>query len=84
VRDIVQVLKTLYEEGLTSRGMEYGVALQGFAAGEGGIMANGTWTIGDLLKQARQPDSATYNGFTARHSHSCTQPARCGPTVTFW
>jgi multiple sugar transport system substrate-binding protein len=65
VRDTVKLLKTMYEEGLTSRGMDYGVALQGFAAGEGAVMVNGTWIIGDLLKQARQADSATYKGYTA-------------------
>jgi multiple sugar transport system substrate-binding protein len=65
VRDTVQLLKTMYEEGLTSRGMDYSVALQGFAAGEGAVMINGTWIIGDLLRQSKQPDSATYQGYTA-------------------
>ena len=65
VRDTVQLLKTLYEEGLTTRGNDYGAALQGFAAGEGGVMVNGTWIIGDLLRQAKQAGSATANGYTA-------------------
>lgn len=65
VRDTVQLLKTMYEEGLTSRGMDYSVALQGFAAGEGAVMINGTWIIGDLLRQSKQADSATYQGYTA-------------------
>ncbi|MYN28689.1 extracellular solute-binding protein [Duganella levis] len=65
VRDAVQLLKTMYEEGLTSRGMDYSVALQGFAAGEGAVMINGTWIIGDLLRQSKQADSATYQGYTA-------------------
>jgi multiple sugar transport system substrate-binding protein len=65
VRDTVTLLKTLYEEGLTTRGNDYGAALQGFAAGEGGVMVNGTWIIGDLLRQARRSDSATANGYTA-------------------
>jgi multiple sugar transport system substrate-binding protein len=65
VRDTVQLLKTMYEEGLTSRGMDYSVALQGFAAGEGAVMINGTWIIGDLLRQSKQAGSATYQGYTA-------------------
>ncbi|MFS2002784.1 extracellular solute-binding protein [Duganella sp. CT11-25] len=65
VRETVKLLKTLYEEGLTTRGNDYGAALQGFAAGEGGVMVNGTWIIGDLLRQARRADSATAKGYTA-------------------
>jgi multiple sugar transport system substrate-binding protein len=65
VRETVKLLKTLYEEGLTTRGNDYGAALQGFAAGEGGVMVNGTWIIGDLLRQAGRADSATANGYTA-------------------
>lgn len=65
VRDTVQLLRTLYEEGLTTRGNDYGAALQGFAAGEGGVMVNGTWIIGDLLRQAGRAGSPTANGYTA-------------------
>lgn len=65
VRSALQLLKTLYEEGLTTRGNDYGAALQNFAAGEGAIMVNGTWIIGDLWRQSRQPGRATTNGYTA-------------------
>lgn len=65
VRDTVRVLKTMYDEGLTTRDMDYSVALQSFAAGEGAVMINGTWIIGDLLRQARQSGSATAGGYTA-------------------
>ena len=65
VRDTVKLLRTMYEEGLTTRGNDYGAALQGFAAGEGGVMVNGTWIIGDLLRQAARAGSATANGYTA-------------------
>lgn len=65
VRSVVQLLKTLYDEGLTTRGYDYSAALQGFAAGEGAVMINGTWIIGDMLRQAAHADSATANGYTA-------------------
>jgi multiple sugar transport system substrate-binding protein len=65
VRSAVLMLKTMYEEGLTTRGNDYGAALQNFAAGEGAVMVNGTWIIGDLLRQAARPGSATANGYTA-------------------
>jgi multiple sugar transport system substrate-binding protein len=65
VRASVQLLKTMYEEGLTTRGQDYGAALQSFAAGEGAVMVNGTWIIGDLLRQSHQAHSATAGGYTA-------------------
>jgi multiple sugar transport system substrate-binding protein len=65
VREAVALLKTLYEEGLTTRGNDYSAALQAFAGGEGGIMINGTWIIGDLLRQSRQAGAATEKGYAA-------------------
>jgi multiple sugar transport system substrate-binding protein len=65
VRSSVQLLKTMYEEGLTTHGQDYGAALQGFAAGEGAVMVNGTWIIGDLLRQSHRAGSATAGGYTA-------------------
>ncbi|MFS2135023.1 extracellular solute-binding protein [Duganella sp. Dugasp56] len=65
VRSAVRMLKTMYEEGLTTRGNDYGAALQNFAAGEGAVMINGTWIIGDMLHQAARPGSATAHGYTA-------------------
>lgn len=65
VRSAVQLLKTMYEEGLTTHGNDYGAALQNFAAGEGAVMVNGTWIIGDMLRQAARPGGATTGGYTA-------------------
>jgi multiple sugar transport system substrate-binding protein len=53
----------MYEEGLTTRGQDYGAALQSFAAGEGAVMINGTWIIGDLLRRSHQAHGA--GGYTA-------------------
>ncbi|MRW91446.1 extracellular solute-binding protein [Duganella sp. FT80W] len=65
VRSTVALLRSMYQEGLTTRGNDYGAALQGFAAGEGAVMVNGTWIIGDLLRQSTQPGSATAGGYLA-------------------
>jgi len=65
VRRAVALLKTLYDEGLTSRGHDYGAAVQAFAAGEGGVMINGTWLIGDLHRQAGLAGTALHRGYTA-------------------
>jgi multiple sugar transport system substrate-binding protein len=66
VRSSVQLLKTLYEEGLTSRNLDYGAALQAFGSGEGGVMVNGTWIMGDLIRQSAQPGAALEHGYAAR------------------
>jgi multiple sugar transport system substrate-binding protein len=69
VRASVQLLKTMYEEGLTTRGQDYGAALQSFAAGEGAVMINGTWIIGDLLRRSRQAGGYTAVPFPRLYAH---------------
>lgn len=64
-----QLLKTMYEEGLTTRGQDYGAALQSFAAGEGAVMINGTWIIGDLLRRSRQAGGHTAGPFPRLYAH---------------
>jgi hypothetical protein len=64
-----QLLKTMYEEGLTTRGQDYGAALQSFAAGEGAVMINGTWIIGDLLRRSRQAGDYTAVPFPRLYAH---------------
>jgi multiple sugar transport system substrate-binding protein len=70
VRASVQLLKTMYEEGLTTRGQDYGAALQSFAAGEGAVMINGTWIIGDLLRRSREAGGYTAVPFPRLYAHS--------------
>jgi multiple sugar transport system substrate-binding protein len=70
VRASVQLLKTMYEEGLTTRGQDYGAALQSFAAGEGAVMINGTWIIGDLLRRSRRAGGYTAVPFPRLYAHS--------------
>jgi multiple sugar transport system substrate-binding protein len=70
VRASVQLLKTMYEEGLTTRGQDYGAALQSFAAGEGAVMINGTWIIGDLLRRSHQAGGYTAVPFPRLYAHS--------------
>ncbi len=70
VRASVQLLRTMYEEGLTTRGQDYGAALQAFAAGEGAVMINGTWIIGDLLRRSRESGSYTAVPFPQLYGRS--------------
>lgn len=52
VRDAVQLMRTIYAEGLSTRNMDYSAALQAFMAGAGGVMPNGTWLLGELNTRA--------------------------------
>ncbi|MDH0867394.1 extracellular solute-binding protein [Mitsuaria sp. GD03876] len=55
VREAVQLMRTIYAEGLSTRHMDYSAALQGFMAGAGGVMPNGTWLLGELNARAARP-----------------------------
>jgi multiple sugar transport system substrate-binding protein len=70
VRASVRLLRTMYEEGLTTRGQDYGAALQAFAAGEGAVMINGTWIIGDLLRRSRETGGYTAVPFPQLYGRS--------------
>jgi multiple sugar transport system substrate-binding protein len=65
VQRALGLLRTLYDEGLASHGDDYASAIQGFVAGEGAVMVNGTWLLGDLDKEAHQPGHALYKGYDA-------------------
>jgi multiple sugar transport system substrate-binding protein len=65
VQRAIQLLRTLYSEGLASHGDDYPAAIQAFVAGDGAVMVNGTWLLGDLDKEAQQPGHALYQGYDA-------------------
>ena len=61
----VQLMSTLVAEGLASRGHDYGAGIQAFVGGQGAVMINGTWLLGDLLKEAARADRPLSGGYTA-------------------
>lgn len=61
----VRLLHTLVAEGLASRGHDYGAGIQAFVAGQGAVMINGTWLLGDLLKEAARAGRPLSGGYTA-------------------
>jgi multiple sugar transport system substrate-binding protein len=65
VHRAVELLRTLYREGLASHGHDYASAIQAFVAGQGGVMVNGTWLLGDLDKEAGEPGRPLYRGYDA-------------------
>lgn len=63
-RRIVELFKTLYEEGLTTKNQDYASATIGFPNGDGGVYLVGTWLIGDYDAESRKPNRPLFNGYT--------------------
>lgn len=65
VQRAVRLLHTLYAEGLASHGHDYGAGIQAFVAGQGAVMINGTWLLGDLAKEAERSGRPLSGGYVA-------------------
>ena len=57
------LLKTLFDNGDTTKNEDYPATVSGFAGGEGGVMINGTWLVNDYTVEAKKPDVALANGY---------------------
>jgi multiple sugar transport system substrate-binding protein len=65
VRRVIALMKQLYDERLTTRGMDYSAAVQSFINGGGGVMINGTWLLDAMVQQSRKPGAALAGGYHA-------------------
>jgi len=57
------LLKTLYDNGDTTKNQDYAATVSGFAAGDGGVMINGTWLVDNYLGEAKKPNVALSDGY---------------------
>ena len=62
-REIVEFLRVIYAEGLTTRSQDFSAATQAFVNGEGGVFPVGTWMIGPYDEEARTPGRPLYNSY---------------------
>lgn len=62
-RRVVEMFRTIYEEGLTTRDQDYAAATRGFMNGDGGVYLVGTWMIGDYEAESRKPGRPLSNGY---------------------
>ncbi len=62
-REIVEFLRVIYAEGLTTRSQDFSPATQAFVNGEGGVFPVGTWMIGPYDEEARTPGRPLYNSY---------------------
>ena len=61
---VVELMKRIKDEGISTLGLDYAAAVSGFANGDGGIAVNGTWLIGDYVAQSEKAGTALANGYT--------------------
>lgn len=65
-RDIVNLFKQIYDEGLTTKDQDYAAANAAFINGEGGVYIVGTWMIGAFDDEAAEPGRPLYHGYTVK------------------
>jgi multiple sugar transport system substrate-binding protein len=59
---VIGFYKTLFDEDLVTKDLDYGTAINAFLAGGGGIQENGTWVVGDYDAQSKTAGTALNKG----------------------
>lgn len=62
-RRVVELFRTVNQEGLSTRNQDYSAATASFIRGDGGVYLVGTWMIGDFEKEARTPGRPLYRSY---------------------
>jgi len=65
-RNVLQLMKTISAERLTTLNQDYAAATNGFMSGDGGVYLVGTWLIGDFDAESKKPGRPLSNGYTVR------------------
>ena len=65
-RHALDFMKELYQRGDSGRNLDYAGAVSGFLKGEGGILVDGTWMVGQFDAAAGNKDSPLYHGYAVR------------------
>ena len=61
----IEFMAKLYAEGHIVPNNDYGASIQSFMRGDGGVMVNGTWLIGDLVDQSALAGAPLEKGYQA-------------------
>ncbi|MBB6056125.1 extracellular solute-binding protein [Tolumonas osonensis] len=64
-KNIVSLFKQIYDEGLTTKNMDYPATVSAFSNGEGGILLNGNWLLGTYDAESHKAKSALYESYAA-------------------
>lgn len=65
-RNALQFMKELYQDGASARNLDYAGAVSAFLKGEGGILVDGTWMVGQFDAAARDAASPLHEGYAVR------------------
>jgi multiple sugar transport system substrate-binding protein len=65
-RRALDFMKQLYQSGHSARNLDYAGAVSAFLKGEGGILVDGTWMVGQFDAASRDPASPLYQGYAVR------------------
>jgi multiple sugar transport system substrate-binding protein len=65
-RRALQFMTELYERGYSARNLDYAGAVSAFLKGEGGILVDGTWMVGQFDAAAGDAASPLYRGYAVR------------------
>jgi multiple sugar transport system substrate-binding protein len=62
----LQFMTDLYQRGESARNLDYSGALSAFLKGEGGVLVDGTWMVGQFDAASHNPSSPLYNSYAVR------------------
>jgi multiple sugar transport system substrate-binding protein len=65
-RAALEFMKALYQRGDSAKNLDYAGAVSGFLKGEGGILVDGTWMVGQFDAAAHDERSPLYRGYAVR------------------
>ena len=65
-RHALDFMKALYQRGDSAKNLDYAGAVSGFLKGEGGILVDGTWMVGQFDAAAGNQASPLYRGYAVR------------------
>ena len=69
-------MKELYQRGYSAKSLDYAGAVSAFLKGEGGILVDGTWMVGQFDAASRDGKSPLYRGYAVRPFPFLFQGAR--------
>lgn len=64
-KNILKLFKQIYDEGLTTKNMDYPATVSAFSNGEGGILLNGNWLLSTFDAEAHKSGSPLQDGYMA-------------------
>jgi multiple sugar transport system substrate-binding protein len=65
-RRALEFMKELYQRGYSAKNLDYAGAVSTFLKGEGGILVDGTWMVGQFDAAAGDAASPLYQGYAVR------------------